>query len=251
MQQVGSSLVPPMAGSTDERMAEALEAAQVVIMCVSRIYKERPNCRMEAKYANHLYKKGKLQILYVMMQQDYTTVTEPHYCDGWLGIQIGDSLWYPLWGEDQVLSTADCLQTLIGSKCKLGYSQVSMKTHTAFTATSTSSTAADVAAPGSPEKVSMPSKLRTSVSEAAAPTEDLSKEDLCKRAFNILTDPKKVKSIAEMNSYLEELGVLEASDLMECDKDILLTLSAMLKPIQQKKFDKIMVDARIDLCSIV
>ena len=242
MQQVGSSLVPPMAGSTDERMAEALEAAQIVIMCVSRIYKERPNCRMEAKYANHLYKKGKLQILYVMMQQDYTTVSEPHYCDGWLGIQIGDSLWYPLWGEDMVSPTVDCLQTLIGNKCKLGCAQVSRIDHSALPATLASSTAADAAAPGSPEKVSMPNKLRNSVSEAAAPTAVLSKEELCKRAFNMLTDPKKVRSIAEMNSYLEELGVLEAADLMECDKDVLLTLSAMLKPIQQKKFDKLMAD---------
>ena len=106
--------MPPMAGCTDDRMAEALEAAQVVVVCVSRMYKERPNCRMEAKYANQLFKKGRLQILYVMMQPTYTTVSEPDCCDGWLGIQIGDALWYPLWDQSAVLHTVDSLLSVIG-----------------------------------------------------------------------------------------------------------------------------------------
>jgi len=70
-----------MSGGTDERMAEAVEASSVIVVCVSRPYKERPNCRMEAKYANQLLKKGRLRILFVMMQMDYTTVSEPDCCD--------------------------------------------------------------------------------------------------------------------------------------------------------------------------
>ena len=70
-----------MAGATDEKMAEALEAASVCIIFVSKQYKESPNCRMEAKYANQLYKKGKLRIIYVMMQQDYTTASSPECID--------------------------------------------------------------------------------------------------------------------------------------------------------------------------
>ncbi len=86
----GSSLVPAMSGSTEERMAEALEAASVLIICVSKGYKESANCRMEAKYASQLSKKGKIKIFYVMMQREYTTVSEPDSCDGWLGIMIGE-----------------------------------------------------------------------------------------------------------------------------------------------------------------
>jgi len=70
-----------MSGSTDERMAEAIEASSMVVICVSKQYKESPNCRMEARYTNQLCKKGKVKIVYVMMQQEYTTVSEPDCCD--------------------------------------------------------------------------------------------------------------------------------------------------------------------------
>ena len=59
-------------------MAEALEAASVVVICVSRLYEERPNCRMEAKYANQLLKKGRVRHVFLMMEQTYTTVSQPH-----------------------------------------------------------------------------------------------------------------------------------------------------------------------------
>jgi hypothetical protein len=62
-------------------MAEAIEAANVVIICVSKQYKESANCRMEAKYANQRLKKGKLKIVYVMMQEEYTTVSCEDTCD--------------------------------------------------------------------------------------------------------------------------------------------------------------------------
>ena len=70
-----------MSGSTDERMAEAIEAASMVVVCVSRQYKERPNCRIEAKYTNQRYKKGRVKIVYLMMQEEYTTESKPEYCD--------------------------------------------------------------------------------------------------------------------------------------------------------------------------
>ena len=79
--QVGSSIIGPISGATDERMAEAIEAASVVIVCVSKQYKESANCRMEAKYANQRLKKGKLKIVYVMMQEEYTTVSCEDTCD--------------------------------------------------------------------------------------------------------------------------------------------------------------------------
>eukprot|EP01042_Synura_sphagnicola_P001817 gene1817-2132_t len=117
--ETGSSLVAPMSGGTDERMAEAVEASSAIVVCVSRPYKERPNCRMEAKYANQLLKKGRLRILFVMMQMDYTTVSEPECCDGWLGIMIGDALWYPLWDESAVQTTASSIAAILGEQAKV------------------------------------------------------------------------------------------------------------------------------------
>ncbi len=40
------------------------------------------SCRMEARYANQLLKKNKLKLLFVMMDQQYTTTSMPDYIDG-------------------------------------------------------------------------------------------------------------------------------------------------------------------------
>jgi hypothetical protein len=72
-----------MAGSTLGAMAEAIEASRVVLMCVSRKYKESPNCRVEAEYAFTLGKP----ILPLMMQPSYRA-------DGWLGAVLGAKFWH-------------------------------------------------------------------------------------------------------------------------------------------------------------
>jgi hypothetical protein len=86
-----------------------------VIVCVSRQYKQSSNCRMEAKYANDRFKRGRLKLLYVMMDAQYTTRSEPECVDGWLGIMLGDALWYPLWNEASVASTAKTLASVLGT----------------------------------------------------------------------------------------------------------------------------------------
>ena len=112
----GSSLVPSMNGSIDDRIAEALERSAIVIICVSQAYKLSANCRMEASYANILAKKGLLKLCFVMMNEDYTTISHPYYCDGWLGIMIGDHLWYPLYSErDLFMTTREIISQLPGT----------------------------------------------------------------------------------------------------------------------------------------
>lgn len=83
-------------------MAEAIECAHTAIVCVSREYKVSANCRLEANYINQRASKGLLEVIYVMMEEDYTTVSEPEAVDGYLGLMIGGSLWYPLWDEQQI-----------------------------------------------------------------------------------------------------------------------------------------------------
>ena len=90
----GSSLVGKMAGSTDSIMAAAVEASSHVVVCVSRDYKNSANCEQEAAYARQFEKKRKLKIIYLMMQSDFTTVSQPDSVDGWLGIMVGNSLWW-------------------------------------------------------------------------------------------------------------------------------------------------------------
>ncbi|KAG9352214.1 hypothetical protein JZ751_020627, partial [Albula glossodonta] len=74
--------VEQMAGSTLQAMAEAVEKANIVIICVSPKYKDSPNCRTEAEYTFQLRK----EMIPLMMEQNYKA-------DGWLGALLGTKLW--------------------------------------------------------------------------------------------------------------------------------------------------------------
>jgi hypothetical protein len=113
--ETGSSLMAGMAGSSEDVMAEAVERSHTVIICVSPQYKESANCRLEAKYAQQLFKRKQVQLLFVMMYPDYTTVSQARVVDGWLAVIVSDNLWYPLWAEDKVDGTARDITKLIGA----------------------------------------------------------------------------------------------------------------------------------------
>ncbi|XP_055957322.1 uncharacterized protein LOC130010412 isoform X2 [Patella vulgata] len=85
--------VDDMEGSTLEAMAEAVEQAEIVIMCMSRKYKNSENCRAEAEYA---FTK-KRTIIPIRMETDYTP-------DGWLGIVCGSKLWYDF-SDEQLMNS--------------------------------------------------------------------------------------------------------------------------------------------------
>ena len=78
-----------MKGSTLEAMAEAVENASVVLVCVSRRYKESQNCRSEATYAYDLKK----DIIPLMMERNYKG-------DGWLGIIVTGKMWFDFQSKD-------------------------------------------------------------------------------------------------------------------------------------------------------
>jgi len=75
--------IDQMTGSTLEAMAEAVEGSKMVIVGVSKKYKESPNCRTEAQYAFQLGK----HIVPIMMHSAYKP-------DGWLGALLGAQLWF-------------------------------------------------------------------------------------------------------------------------------------------------------------
>ncbi|KAK3579666.1 hypothetical protein CHS0354_036897 [Potamilus streckersoni] len=77
-----------MGGSTLQAMAEAVELAHIVLICMSQKYKDSPNCRAEAEYAFQLRKK----IIPLKMEKGY----QP---DGWLGFLIGAKLFYEFSGK--------------------------------------------------------------------------------------------------------------------------------------------------------
>jgi hypothetical protein len=69
---------------------------------------------MEAKYANDMHKRGRVKLVFVMMEQGYTTRSSPEYVDGWLGLMIGDHLWHAMWAGDQVAAVAAAIHVAIG-----------------------------------------------------------------------------------------------------------------------------------------
>jgi len=96
--------IDDMQGSTLEAMANAVEGACVVLICMTRKYKESPNCRSEAEYTNKLRKTFVPLIL------------EPNYTpDGWLGLMLGEKLYYPF-KEDNFDTTFSCVIKALGNK---------------------------------------------------------------------------------------------------------------------------------------
>eukprot|EP01043_Picozoa_sp_COSAG02_P089519 COSAG02_NODE_26485_length_631_cov_14161.900376_1_plen_210_part_11 len=91
-------------------MALAVEGSAVVLIGVSRAYKESSNCRMEAQYA--FQKKKAIVPL---------KLTDGYEADGWLGLLLGTSMWYGFYGDTLSSGTAfesrmDALSREIGSR---------------------------------------------------------------------------------------------------------------------------------------
>ncbi|CAL1530028.1 unnamed protein product, partial [Lymnaea stagnalis] len=77
-----------MGGSTLQAMAEAVENAAVVLVCMSEKYKQSPNCRTEAEYTFQLRK----DYIPLMMQKRFRP-------DGWLGAILGAKLFFDFTGK--------------------------------------------------------------------------------------------------------------------------------------------------------
>jgi len=74
--------VVEMGGSTLEKMADAVERSQVVIVGLSQRYKDSVSCRTEAEYA---YKCNK-DVVPLLLEKNYKA-------DGWLGAILGTKLY--------------------------------------------------------------------------------------------------------------------------------------------------------------
>lgn len=99
----GSNIHGKLAGDIDESMAQAIDKAHTVIVFVSTSYKDSANCRAEASYCK-LRRKTGLNVKFVMLDQNYTTVST-NTVDGWLGIMIGLDLWSAMWDEKMIDGT--------------------------------------------------------------------------------------------------------------------------------------------------
>ncbi len=254
--EVGSTCVPAMSGAVDDRMAEAIEASYAVIICVSPQYKESANCQMEAKYCNALHKKKKLNLHYVMMDTDYHTNSDPVCVDGWLAFMIGDALWYPLFDESFLNSTATAIGALLGNNAKVvtspstspakQTSPVTMRSTTnaaLFSPTSTpsaegrrqSSASSETLQPNTPVsggivRQAVGSAQGTPISSARV---EVSSMDA---AWEILMNPVHSLDHSRLDSMVTELGVTSSELLEYLDEQETLELANVLKPVPRRAF---------------
>jgi hypothetical protein len=246
----GSSLVHPMSGDIVETMADAIQYAHTVVICVSAQYKDSANCRAEAKYAHARSNQSKdsVKLIYVMMDEHYHTRSSPRQVDGWLGFMVGTELWYPLWDANQVDHTAKALTELFGDNAKLAANENWLKlkpVETILTLTSNDYNNNS----NSPVKTdnNKNNKSSNNISTFASPVASSSdKKDLiphvkptgppdCQAAF-VCLEKKKANHPHALAGLLEDLELSGANDLAGLEPEDWILLCLMLKSPQQKIF---------------
>eukprot|EP00299_Pterocystis_sp_00344_P002536 c12866_g1_i1.p1 GENE.c12866_g1_i1~~c12866_g1_i1.p1 ORF type:complete len:612 (-),score=102.30 c12866_g1_i1:148-1983(-) len=96
-----------MAGSTLESMAAAVEGAEIVLIGLSKDYKNSGACRTESEFAYKLKK----DIVPLVLEPGYST-------DGWLGAMMGSRLYYDVSDDSKFEATMNNLIRFLGNRCK-------------------------------------------------------------------------------------------------------------------------------------
>ncbi len=256
----GSQCVPAMSGSTGDCMAAAIEHSHTIIVCVSRAYKASANCRMEAKYASDMQWRGKIELLFVMMEQDYTTRSAPEHVDGWLGLMIGDQLWHSMWVDDQVSTVTAAIHRVVGPAALNSPPATNSVTSTA----PLSAQPSQPLSPSPPSAFSMkrPAHLSSSPAKSArllapascaaassaaaaahvasphvqSPRADVGNTTALAVAFDCVQDTNKARDATALADLLQSLGVTCAEDLAFLDDATSLSVKDLLKPAAANLF---------------
>ncbi len=86
-------------GSSLEAMAKAIEQSECVLVCMTEMYKESPNCRLEAEYIIQLNKP----FVPIIMQKGYKP-------NGWLGIILGSKIFIDI---NKHNSVKECFEKIL------------------------------------------------------------------------------------------------------------------------------------------
>jgi hypothetical protein len=223
----GSSIMGPMSmtGNTLDAMTEAVEKSYMMIIFVSPEYKESTNCRTEGLYGFKRAANSGLKLLYVMMNENYTTESRPVAVNGWLAGMVGAELWYPLWNKTQLTSTVNAVASKLGNYCRL--------------------------ASNIPLSLQSPSSLKSPVSSLspASTLSDFSVSEIF-RGLSLLKVEKdadfisafeclqKDKSLcpSSFDSLLASYNIMDSEDLKFADLQMIVTLSGLLKPRFRESF---------------
>jgi len=209
----GSKIVPKLSGDIEANLAAAIDAAHVVIICVSLPYKESINCRSEASYCKLKSKK----VLYVMMNENYHTRSSPQSVDGWLAFMLGGDLWYPLWNEKVIPSTLKELVNLIGPEYNVNHTGTIVSNAEA----GSSKTTVEVPAVVKPVEISAPAVVLN-----------------FDKAWSIISD--SMPHIPALEELMRDLGVDSAQYLEGLEQDELTQIASLLPTVKKRLFIKAM-----------
>ena len=237
----------------------------MVIIFVSREYKNSFNCKAEANYARGLVKKGRLKMIFVMMQADYTTHSEPEFCDGWLGLYIGQDMYYEFYDLSGVTKVVDKIAKVLSDKTLHDPSSKSPVSLPPISQLSNQVGLDGVSSPirtprfttprGSPQgTLSVDAAARASINNFNAvsstkhkPLEHSpSQQNLfgdINKAWSVIKDPNKIVKARreEILVYLDDVGMTCAEDLdvHADDADALKKIEAFLNQTGQKYWEKV------------
>jgi hypothetical protein len=252
----GSQLVEPIGddADTDQRMTEALERSYAAVVFVSPQYKSSFDCQVEAKKARGLVKKGQLKMLYVMVSDDYTTLSQPEACDGWLGHMVGQDAWYALFDPSMIFGCVDSIVGVLqshalreGTLCtarvrRIG-SLVALPPLRGEVVSGQAAWAATLAVavpvitpvwsdPWSPNSSAKAFRKNVAAASAAAACPNLIDYPAM---YAVLTDSAKQSNHDGLCTALDDIGITAATDLDMVNDDEFRSMLPFLKPVGQRK----------------
>ena len=93
-------------------LVETLRRCTVFLVCVSREYTKNINCKKLCLTARRLLdqdRKSAPELLYAMIEGNFTTESQPHRVSGWLGFLLKDALWSPAWSHAHAAGAAEAV----------------------------------------------------------------------------------------------------------------------------------------------
>jgi len=202
--ETGSALVGPMnTFNMQKRMPEAVDASHTIIVCVSPAYKEDVNCLVEAKYIMGRLHVSDLKVIFLMLDQKYTTISA-NPIDGWLSFFVGTESGFPLWDRLMVITTTREIAKVMGDNCKSSAAQ------------------------------SMQRVMSIELEGRGAGSGMIDYAS----AWAILTNPMKARYTKALVGIMQDMGVMQQSDLALCDEEQLLLLGLLLRQLHQPSYMK-------------
>jgi hypothetical protein len=146
---------------------------------------------------------SELKVIFLMMDQKYTTVSATPI-DGWLSFFVGTESGFPLWDRLMVITTTREIAKVLGDNCKSTVAKTIQKVL----------------------------NIEVTIDSATERTIDYAS------AWAVLTNPIKARYHKALVGIMQDMGIMQQSDLALCDDEQLLILGLLLRQLHQGSYLK-------------